>query len=459
MSLADPSLHGLGRVQSLLDGLEPLKRCGRVTSIVGTLVEVRGLTAPVGATCRIGSSRSSVAAEVVGFQGGRLQLLCLGSTQGVASGDTVELVAPRTVASVSSRLMGRVINALGEPIDGLGPIEVEGFRPLDANPPPPLSRPRIHEPLETGVRAIDTMLTLGKGQRIGLFAGSGVGKSTLLGMLAQHGRADVNVVGLVGERGREVLEFIERDLGPEGLKRSVVVVATSDQPAPLRVRAALLATALAEFFRDQGKDVCLMVDSLTRVALAQREIGLAVGEPPTTRGYTPSVFATIPRILERSGTAARGTITGLYTVLVEGDDLMEPVADLARSILDGHVVLTRKLADKGHFPAIDVLASVSRLMSSVCDADQQAVARVARQALAALESSRDLIDIGAYVPGTNPVLDYSLRVEQQLVEFLRQAPDQRVSLEEAFDALVALLRSGAEAGVPQGQQGQQGHQG
>ena len=446
MSLAEPSLDVLRRVGSLLDGLEPVRRCGRVSSIVGTLVEVRGLTAPVGATCRIGSSRSSVAAEVVGFQGGKLQLLCLGSTQGVASGDAVELVAPRSVASVSTALRGRVINALGEPMDGLGPVEVEGFRPLDANPPAPMERPRIQEPLETGVRAIDTMLMLGKGQRIGLFAGSGVGKSTLLGMLAQHSRADVNVVGLVGERGREVLEFIERDLGPEGRARSVVVVATSDQPAPLRVRAALLATALAEFFRDQGLDVCLMVDSLTRVALAQREIGLAVGEPPTTRGYTPSVFATIPRVLERSGTASRGTITGLYTVLVEGDDLMEPVADLARSILDGHVVLTRKLADKGHFPAIDVLASVSRLMSAVASPDQQAVARVARQALAALESSRDLIDIGAYVPGTNPVLDFSLRVEQQLVDFLRQAPSERVSLDEAFEALVALLRSGAQEG-------------
>lgn len=447
MSLARAAVGDLGRVAALLDGLEPCKRSGKVTSIVGTLVEVRGLTAPVGATCRIFSSQGDVAAEVVGFLGGgRLQLLCLGSTQGVASGDRVELEASRSVAAVSFKLKGRVINALGEPIDGLGPVEIEGFRPLDSNPPAPMERPRILQPLETGVRTMDTLLTLGKGQRIGLFAGSGVGKSTLLGMLARHSRADVNVVGLVGERGREVLEFIERDLGPEGLQRSVVVVATSDQPAPLRVRASLLATALAEFFRDHGLDVCLMVDSLTRVALAQREIGLAVGEPPTTRGYTPSVFATIPRILERSGTAARGTITGLYTVLVEGDDLMEPVADLARSILDGHVVLTRKLADKGHFPAIDVLASVSRLMSAVADDDQQAVARVARQVLAALDSSRDLIDIGAYVPGANPVLDYSLRVEQALVDFLRQSPNEGVHLADAFAALKALLRSGAEAG-------------
>jgi FliI/YscN family ATPase len=282
-----------------------------------------------------------------------------------------------------------------------------------------MSRPRIARPLETGVRALDALVTVGRGQRLGLFAGSGVGKSTLLGMLARRSAADVNVVALIGERGREVREFLERDLGAEGSARSVVVVATSDQPAPLRIRAAMYATAIAEFFRDDGGDVCLMMDSLTRIALAQREIGLAVGEPPATRGYTPSVFAIIPRLLGRSGMAARGSITGLYTVLVEGDDMMEPVADLARSILDGHVVLTRRLAERGHYPAVDVLASVSRLMSEVASGEHRALAQRARAALSALEGARDLLDIGAYVRGTNPELDRAIEIEPSLVAFLR----------------------------------------
>ncbi len=432
-------VNRLKRCSARLAGSRGLRGEGRVTRVVGTIVEARGTAAPTGASCRILTRDGAVDAEVVGFQERGLQLLPLGRTDGIAAGDRVVVTADRTLAGCSEELKGRVIDAQGLPLDGGPAVRAREWRPVYAPPPSPLARRRISQPLQTGVRAIDGLLTLARGQRMGLFAGSGVGKSTLLGMLARNGKADVNVVALVGERGREVAEFLERDLGPEGRQRSVIVVATSDAPAPLRIRAALLATTLAEFFRDRGLDVCLMMDSLTRVALAQREIGLATGEPPTTRGYTPSVFSLLPQLLERAGAASRGSITGLYTVLVEGDDMMEPVADVARSILDGHVVLSRRLAERGHFPAIDVLASVSRVMPDVISPPHAAGASRARGALSVLDGARDLLELGAYAPGSNPLLDRALGWEASLRDFLVQAPSVAQPLDETVQLLARYL--------------------
>jgi flagellum-specific ATP synthase len=379
-----------------------------------------------------------VPAEVVGFRENKVLLVPLGDLQEISQGNEVVATGSSLSVGVGEGLLGRVLDGLGQPLDGLGPFAVEAKVPVNRQPPNPMKRPRITEPLSYGVRALDGLLTCGKGQRVGIFAGSGVGKSTLLGMIARNTSADVNVIALIGERGREVRDFIERDLGEEGLARSVVVVATSDQPAICRLKGALVATAIAEYYRDQGLDVMLMMDSVTRFAWAQREIGLAVGEPPTTRGYTPSVFATLPRLLERSGTSERGSITAMYTVLVDGDDMNEPIADAVRSILDGHVVLSRDLVAKNHYPAIDVLGSVSRLMSEIAGPGHRAAAGEMRDLLATYRSAEDLINIGAYAPGSNPRIDRARALIDTLNGFLRQGVEDPAPFEETVRRLVEI---------------------
>ncbi|MCS7082331.1 MAG: FliI/YscN family ATPase [Bacteroidetes bacterium] len=408
--------------------VEPI-RYGRVRSVVGLLIEAVGLDAPIGALCQIelGGERV-VSAEVVGIREDVTLLMPLEEIVGLRPGAWVRRSAEPLRIPVGRELLGRVVDAAGRPLDGQGPIFCTDFYPVHRDPPPAMSRPLIREALWTGVRAIDGLLTIGKGQRVGIFAGSGVGKSVLMGMIARRSAAQVNVITLIGERGREVREFIEDNLGPEGLARSVVVAVTSDQAAMSRVKGAFVATAIAEYFRDQGLDVLLMMDSLTRVAMAQREIGLASGEPPTTKGYTPSVFALLPRLLERAGASARGTITGLYTVLVEGDDFNDPVADAVRGILDGHIVLSRRLAHQGHYPAIDVLASISRVMPRIVSPAHRRLAQEAQALLATYAEAEDLINIGAYVRGSNPRIDWALERIEALRAFLRQ--DVLASAEE-----------------------------
>ncbi len=418
-----------------------VRRRGRVVAVTGLVIESEGPNVGLGDICLLRSERNHYQgmAEVVGFRGERVLLMPLGETVGLHAGCLVTAGDSPALPTAGPQLLGRVLDALGRPFDDQGPVPVSEAAPGAAKPPHPLRRKKIREPLPTGVRALDTFIPLGCGQRLGLFAGSGVGKSTLLGMLARGAEADVVVIGLVGERGREVREFLEKDLGPEGLARSVVVVATSDTPAPLRLRAAFLATSIAEAYREQGKRVLLLMDSVTRFAMAQREIGLAVGEPPATRGYTPSVFALLPRLLERAGAGERGTITALYTVLVEGDDMNEPVADAVRGILDGHLVLSRALAHANHYPAIDVLESVSRLNRDVCTAEQVETAGVARELLAVYRRNEDLITVGAYQKGANPALDRAVAVREPLVRFLRQRTDERTPRDEAFEKLKEAL--------------------
>ena len=426
--------------QRLLHRIDPCLRLGRVQQVVGLTVETQGPPTFLGEACRLKPLRgNTIDVEVVGFRDGRVLLMPLGDMEGVGPGTEVVASGKRLEVGVGHGLLGRVLDGLGRPMDGKGPIAAEAYYPLLASPPNPLTRQRILSPLSLGVKALDAMLTCGKGQRMGIFAGSGVGKSTLLGMIAKNTSADVNVIGLIGERGREVRDFLERDLGEEGLARSVVVVATSDQPALVRLKGAMVATAIAEFFRDQGSDVILMMDSVTRFAIAQREVGLAIGEPPTTRGYTPSVFALLPRLLERSGTSYRGSITGLYTVLVEGDDMNEPVADAVRGILDGHIVLSRTLAHENHYPAIDVLASVSRLMKELAGEDHQESAAKIRELMATYRNSQDLINIGAYVEGSNPQIDQAIRMNRRIREFLRQGVSEASNLESAVNELIALM--------------------
>lgn len=398
--------------------------CGRVKRVVGLVMEATGVEAAVGDICRVKTldGHHSVEGEVVGFNSGRVQIMPYTGVEGLQPGSAVEILGREASVGVGAGLLGRVIDARGEPLDGKGPIRWERRRSIAGTPINPMRRRTINTALPTGVRAIDGPLTIGRGQRVGIFSGSGVGKSTLLGMIARGTSADMNVIGLVGERGREVPDFLYEALGEEGLARSVVVVATSDVSALLRIRAALVATAIAEDFRAHGKDVLLMVDSVTRVATAWREIGLAIGEPPTTKGYPPSVFAQLPRLLERAGTNEVGTITGVYTVLVEGDDFNEPVADAARSILDGHIVLTRDLANAGHFPAVDVLQSVSRLRDRVLPERQQVVVRELQQLTAAYREKEDLISVGAYQEGTDPILDQAIRMRGPIGDFLRQDP-------------------------------------
>ena len=416
---------------------------GRVSRVIGQVVESSSMPVVVGEVCRIApDDHHGVLAQVVGFHDRGVLLMPLGELQGVHPGAVVIPFARSLYSEVGDGLVGRVIDGLGRPIDGLGPVGPTTRRSLLAAPPPALERARIRTPLGTGVRALDGLLTLGRGQRIGIMSGSGVGKSVLLGMAARHTTADGNVIALLGERGREVREFIERDLGPEGLARSVVVVATGDESAVVRATGALVATTIAEHFRDQGRDVLMMMDSVTRVAMAWREIGLAVGEPPTTKGYPPSVFAQLPRLLERAGTAREGSITGLYAVLVEGDDFNEPVADAARSILDGHIVLSRKLAGAKHFPAIDVLESVSRVRDEVISKAHQEAANLVLRLESAYRAHEDLIAVGAYQNGADRTVDAAIALRTEIHAFLRQSP---VDHSDADDIHTRLTRLAAAA--------------
>ena len=424
-----------------LPSVMPFAVRGRVVDVTGLSITAAGLPVPLGAICRVGTDVRFVYAEVVGFHENRTVLYPYGPLSGVRSGDAVTLRQSVPSVRVGEDLLGRVVDGLGQPLDDQSRPVLRERRSTIAPPVSALSRPPIDERLPTGVRTLDGLLTLGRGQRIGVFAGSGVGKSTLLGQIARGGLADVNVIVLVGERGREVREFIENDLGPEGLARSVVVVATGDEPALMRLRAAELGTSIAEYFRDSrgGRDVLLMMDSVTRYALAQREIALAAGEPPATRGYPPSVFSRLPRLLERSGRTEHGSITGIYTVLVEGDDTSEPVSDAVRGILDGHVVLSRSLAERGHWPAIDFLQSVSRVMPAVVDSSQQAAALRFRKLWAAYRDSEDLIAIGAYQPGSDETVDESVRRRPAMRSFLQQPPDEHTPADDTRRLLAACL--------------------
>ena len=415
-------------IQQIKDG-DMLSRTGKIENIVGMSIEASGGRGAIGDICRIYSaeSNSQVLAEVVGFKSDRMLLMPYQNMNGLAPGSFVRNTGRRLRLQVGDFLRGRIINAMGKPIDGLEPFPEGDSYYVDSPYINPLTRPPIRERVDFGVRAIDSTLTIGKGQRIGIFAGSGVGKSTLMGIIAKNVKTDINVIALVGERGREVLEFVQKDLGEEGMRRSVLVVATSDQPAMLRMKCPSVATAIAEYFRDQGKDVLLMMDSLTRFAMAQREIGLAVGEPPVARGYTPSIYAELPKLLERSGNFERGSITGVYTVLVEGDDTNEPIADTVRGILDGHIVLSRKLANANHFPAIDVSASISRLMVEIVSPKHRELASKLRDILSVYEKNEDLLSIGAYKAGTNPRLDYTISKIDQINAFLMQGLNESFS--------------------------------
>jgi FliI/YscN family ATPase len=425
-----------------LERLEPMRWTGEVVELVGLLVESRGPVAGIGDFCEIHASGGQrVRAQVIGFRDGRVLSMPLEEISGIQPGDPVVARSEAARVEVGPGLLGRVLDGFGRPIDGGPDIDSEASYELYRDPPNPLEREHIVHPLATSVRAIDSLLPVGKGQRIGIFGGSGVGKSTLLGAMSRHNSADVSVIALVGERNREVRAFIDHELGKEGLERSVVVVATSDRPAPLRVRACFVALAVAEYFRDRGADVLLVMDSVTRLAMAQREIGLAAGEPPSQKGYTPSVFNLLPKVFERAGNFPRGSITGFFTVLVEGDDFSEPICDAVRAILDGHIVLSRQLAAAGHYPAIDVLNSVSRLTSQVASRDQQRWAAKVREAMAVYQQAEDLIQLGAYVSGTNPKLDGVLRTRAELLQFLRQEPDERSPAQETLARLGALAGS------------------
>ena len=425
----------------LLTNLNPAQAFGKVTKVVGLVVEGRGIKAPLGSVCQLlpdETGRQLINAEVVGFRDDVMLLMPYGEMRGIRPGSLIRNTSTPPLFPVGNRYLGHAVDAFGESLDPEISISPARYYPLHADPPNPLTRPRITEALDVGVRAINGLLTLGKGQRVGIMAGSGVGKSTLMGMFARYTSADVNVIGLVGERGREVVDFIEKDLGPEGLAKSVIIVATSDQGPLVRMRAAYAATAMAEFFRDQGKDVLLMMDSVTRFAMAAREVGLAAGEPPTTRGYTPTVFSHLPRLLERAGRSSKGSITGIYTVLVEGDDFNEPVADAVRSILDGHIVLTRDLADQGHYPSIDVLKSVSRLATDVSPAPALAAGRDLVRMLATFKRVEDMVNIGAYAPGSNAEIDQALKMISPIQTYLQQNIDECSTLDQSFNALLKL---------------------
>ncbi|MGI6544736.1 MAG: flagellar protein export ATPase FliI [Limnochordia bacterium] len=413
---------------------------GLVKRVVGLTIEATGPCVSIGDTCfvEVGGGEQ-VATEVVGFRDDRILMMPLGELTGIAPGAKVTSLAKPLSVPVGPELVGRVLNSLGEPIDGKGPLKCQATRPVHGRPPTPLDRQMIDTPLSVGVRAIDSLITCGKGQRVAIMAGSGVGKSSLLGMMARYTSAEINCIALIGERGREVREFIERDLGPEGLARSIVIVATSDEPALLRIRGAMVATTLAEYFRDQGCDVLLLMDSLTRFAMAQREIGLAIGEPPTTRGYTPSVFSLLPKLLERAGPGEKGAVTGFYTVLVDGDDFTEPIADAVRSIVDGHIVLSRQLGERNHYPAIDVLASVSRVMSGIVDDKHRRAAGLLRDALATYRDAEDLVNVGAYKRGANARIDQALDAIDAVNAFLRQERDEGCTFEAAYRALLDLF--------------------
>jgi FliI/YscN family ATPase len=424
---------------AVLERMRPWRSIGTVCEVVGLLLESQGPAAGLGDFCEVVlASGRRIRTQVVGFRSGHLLSMPLEETDGLQQGDTIIARSEAAAVPVGRSLLGRVLDGFGRPMDGGPPIEPDEAYPLYAQPPGPLARPPIKQPLVTGIRAIDSLLPCGKGQRIGIFGGSGVGKSTLLGAMSRHNFADVSVLALVGERNREVRGFLEHELGPEGLARSVVICATSDQPAPLRLRAAFVALAVSEYFRDQGADVLLVMDSVTRLAMAQREIGLAAGEPPSQKGYPPSVFNLLPRIFERAGNFEKGSITGLFTVLVEGDDFNEPICDAVRGILDGHIILSRELGAAGHYPAIDILNSVSRLATAVATPEQKIASLKVREAMAALRRSEDLINLGAYAAGSNPVIDAALRVKPRLDTFLKQDAQLKSTREETLAGLKEL---------------------
>lgn len=420
-----------------LSSMDTYRYMGKIEKIVGMTIESSGPECSIGDVCRIYSKdmQNYINAEVVGFQSEKVLLMPYTDIEGIGPGSIVDNTGDKLRVKTGEALIGRIIDAIGNPIDGGGPIEYTDSVSISGEPVNPLTRPKIAEPIELGVKAIDGLLTLGKGQRIGIFAGSGVGKSTLMGMIARKVKADINVIALVGERGREVREFIENDLGPEGMARSVVVVATSDQPAMMREKCPMTATAIAEYFMSQGKDVLIMMDNLTRFAMAKREVGLSVGEPPIARGYTPSIYSAMPKLLERAGCFEQGSITGIYAVLVEGDDTNEPIADTVRGIIDGHIILSRKIAAQNHYPAIDILPSVSRLMSIICDEEHKQAAGELRNLLSLYNSNIDLISIGAYKMGTNPKLDEAISKIDKINAFLCQGTHESFSLEETIQLL------------------------
>ncbi len=418
------------------------RSCGIVQEVIGMVIEGMGPGVPVGGICSVEVKGSGILqAELVGFRKNRVLLMPLGDMRGIEPGSKIWVTDQEARVGVGKGLLGRILSGTGAAIDGRGPLNPSGQYPLYAEPLNPMERPRIDSPVDVGVRAVNSCLTLGKGQRIAIMAGSGVGKSTLLGMVARQTAADVSVIALIGERGRELRDFIERDLGEEGLQRSVVVVATSDQPPLIRLRGAYLAMAIAEYFRDSGKDVILMMDSVTRFAMAHREVGLSIGEPPTSRGYTPSVFAELPKLLERAGRKKKkGSITGIYTVLVEGDDMNEPIADSVRSIVDGHIVLKRELAHQGHYPAIDILASVSRLMADIAAPGQVRAYQELVRVLSVYERAEDLVNLGAYTRGTNPEIDFALNKIEDIKSFLRQDVGESSSLEDSISRMIRIFQ-------------------
>lgn len=444
MMNGEPAID-LKKYHTGLETVNPIRFSGRVVKVVGLVIEAMGPAVRVGHVCDVypdeaDTSKEKFRAEVIGFRDNRIILMPLVETRGIGPGSRVVAREPEARVGVGRGLMGRVIDGLGNPIDGKGSVYIEDRYPLYAEPINPIKRKPIRLPLDVGVRSINGLLTIGRGQRMGVFSGSGVGKSLLLGMIARKSDSDVNVIALIGERGRELNDFIRRNLGEDGMKRSVVVVATSDHPPLIRMRGAFTATTIAEYFRDQGAHVVLMMDSLTRFAMAQREVGLAAGEPPTTKGYTPSVFTLLPKLLERAGTAdGDGTITGLYTVLVEGDDFNEPISDAVRGILDGHTVLSRELAVRNHYPAVDVLGSISRLMNDVIDAEHLQNANKIKEVLAVYRKVEDLINIGAYSPGANPEVDYAVSLIDSVNAYLKQGFDEDAALEDSVRRLKAIL--------------------
>jgi flagellum-specific ATP synthase len=423
--------------------IRPMRFHGKVAQVVGLVIEGFCPDTAVGSLCEIHpQSGPSIPAEVVGFRDNKTLLMPLGELRGIGLGSLISVRRQKSSLGVGPAMLGRVINGLGEPIDDKGPLTVEEEYPIYSNPVNPMKRVSIKQPLDLGIRAINGLMTCGEGQRVGIMAGSGVGKSTMLGMIARHTSADINVIALIGERGRELREFMEKDLQEEGLRKSVVVVATSDQPPLVRMRGAYIATTIAEYFQAKGKRVLLMMDSATRFAMAMREVGLAIGEPPTTKGYTPSVFAALPRLLERSGNFSRGSITGLYTVLVEGDDFNEPISDAMRSILDGHIVLSRDLAARSIYPAIDILASTSRVMNNVTDRAHQRLAAKFRETLATYRQSEDLINIGAYKPGSNPRIDYAIAKMEEITAYQKQEIDDGWGVEPSIEMLQRIFADG-----------------
>jgi flagellum-specific ATP synthase len=434
----------LNKYRSFIENTSLIKKSGRVNRVIGLLLEGDGPAASVGSTCTVHprDNRPSIEAQVVGFRDNRTLLMPLGDLLGIEPGSLIESQDEYPTINVTSKLIGRVIDGNGRPLDGKGPIPLGTEYPIMGSPINPLNKKRITQPLDVGIRSIDGLLTCAKGQRLGIMAGTGVGKSVLLGMIARNTQADVNVIALIGERGREVKEFIEENLGTEGLKKSIVVAAASDQPPLVRLRGSYIATTIAEYFRDQGQDVLLMMDSVTRFALAQREVGLSVGEPPTTRGYTPSVFSLLPRLLERAGTQeGEGSITGLYTVLVEGDDLNEPISDAVRAILDGHIILSRELASHNHYPAIDILGSISRLMIHVISKDHHELSMKFKDILATYKEAEDLINIGAYIKGSNEKIDRAIDKMDRINQYLRQEIVENVPAEQSLCELKEIVES------------------